>query len=264
LILLAFFLPLAMYVLILGTINRRRHPLMVYGPWDFAGILFAASGFLLFGGPGVISVLNESWRDALIFGPNSSSSATAAGSLWLFGYFLLAVYFVVVVAGAGYFLWRARIQTSIYNVDLETVQLALDRIYQRLGLRPMRSGDMYYFGMTGSGRTDDQSTKHGEGPQGIQTTAPAATTVRMQTPLGIPNVILEIEAFRSMCHVTLRWNPVHSVLRQAIERELDRELSETSSNNSLGAWLTLGSCALFLLTFLLGVGVLFYRVLNRY
>ena len=49
-ILLAFVI-LAIYLLILGAINRRQHPLMVYGPWDFAGVLFAASGFLLFGGP---------------------------------------------------------------------------------------------------------------------------------------------------------------------------------------------------------------------
>jgi hypothetical protein len=45
-------LPLAVYLLVLAWINRGRRALMVSGPWDFAGILFAASGFLLFGGRG--------------------------------------------------------------------------------------------------------------------------------------------------------------------------------------------------------------------
>ena len=42
-ILLAFLSPLAIYLLIIGAINRRRRPLLVSGPWDFAGLLFAAS-----------------------------------------------------------------------------------------------------------------------------------------------------------------------------------------------------------------------------
>ena len=42
----AFLFPLAVYCLVLGLINRRRQPLMVSAGWDFAGLLFAASGFL--------------------------------------------------------------------------------------------------------------------------------------------------------------------------------------------------------------------------
>src|SRR5262249_9563822 len=107
-----------MYLLILGAINRRRHPLLVPGPWDFAGVLFAASGFLLFGGPGALSVLNDRWRDSLVFGQNPTSSSSTE-SLWLWWLFLMALYFAAVLAGAGYGLSRSRNQTSIYNVDLE-------------------------------------------------------------------------------------------------------------------------------------------------
>src|ERR1700758_3195552 len=49
-----FFFPIALYCLILGMINRRPHPVMVSGSWDFFGLLLAASGLLLFGGPTVL------------------------------------------------------------------------------------------------------------------------------------------------------------------------------------------------------------------
>jgi hypothetical protein len=262
LILLAFLLPLAMYLLILGTINRRRHPLMVYGPWDFIGVLFAASGFLLFGGPGALSALHERWRESLVYGQNPANSASATENLWQLGLLMMAAYFAVVVVGAGIFLWRSRTQTSIYNVELEMVQTVLASICVRLGLQPLRSGNMYYFGRTTSTRTDDLSTKAIDSEQGIQT----APTTKLQTPrpMMTTNVILELDAFRPMCHVTLRWEPAHSGLRQEIENELARELSEMPApNHALSAWLTLASTGLFLLTFLIGFVVLIMRLINR-
>ena len=45
-----------------GVVDRRQ-PLFVPGPWDFAGILFAASGFLLAGGPALLSSRSETWID---------------------------------------------------------------------------------------------------------------------------------------------------------------------------------------------------------
>jgi hypothetical protein len=268
LILLAFLLPLAIYLLLLGTINRRRRPLMVSGPWDFVGVLFAASGFLLFGGPGALSVLNDRWRDALVYGQNPSSATATTESLWDWWLFFMAAYFVVVVAGAAYFLWRARNQTSIYNVDLETIQTSLARIFERLGLRPLRSGDMYYFGMTNRPRPDDRAEPALEA-QRIQTTpSEAGTSLKVQTAptpmVSIENVILEVDAFRLMWHVTLRWDPAHSGLRQAIERELDRELAETPAPyHALGGWLSLMGCGTFLLMLLVGIGVLIYRFINH-
>ncbi len=261
-ILLAFVI-LAIYLLFLGSINRRRHPLMVYGPWDFVGVLFAASGFLLFGGPDALSVLNEHWRESLLFGDNPSSAASATESLWLCWLILLTTYFAVVVGGSAYLLWRSRNQTSIYNVDLETIEAALARILVRLGLQPLRSGDMYYFGMTRSGRTDEQPAK-ALGSQSVQTEAATSTKVQTSPQLGRPNVILEMDAFRPLCHVTLRWEPVNSGVRQEIERELERELAETPAPlNSLGFWLTLGAFGLFLSMCFIGIGVEIFTILTR-
>jgi len=260
--LLAFLPPLAIYLLILGAINRRRRPLMVPGPWDFAGLLFAASGFLLFTGPGALSLLNDQWRQSLVLGDNSSSSPAVEG-FWLWWLALMVVYFALVVGGAGYFLWRARNQTSIYNADQETVRGALAHIFERLGLRPLRSGDMYYFGTTNSARAREA------GNHGIRTTPDDADTGRKVQTAPAPvvtmqNVILELDAFPAMCHVTLRWDPAHSGLRQEVERELERELADTPAPpHMLGGLLTLGGCGTFLLMFVVGFAVLVYRILHR-
>jgi hypothetical protein len=264
LILLAFLIPLALYVLVLGSINRRRHALMVYGPWDFAGVLFAVSGFLVTVGPWVLSVFNDPWRDSLLFGTKPSFSS-ASEAHWQWWVFFMLVYFTVVVLGAGFFLWLARKNTSIYNIDRESVEAALERIFERLGVRPLRSGNMFYFGRTNIGRAEVRPPKPLD-VDGIQGAPDAGTGARAQTARMAPleNVILEVDSFRPMCHVTLRWDPVHCGLRQDIERELDRELAEVpASEHSLGGWLTITACCLFLITFLVGIGVLIYGLLNR-
>jgi hypothetical protein len=263
LLFLAFLFPLAIYLLILGAINRRRHPLMVPGPWDFAGLLLAASGFLLVGGPGALSVLNEQWRQSLVLGDNPTNSSAAEG-LWLWWLSLMVAYFALVVGGAGFLLWRARHHTSIYNVDHETIRAALARICERLGLRPLRSGDLYYFGKTDGARAPQPPEQFG-----IQTAPDDADIGRKVQTAPAPvvtmqNVVLEVDAFQAMWHVTLRWDPAHSGLRQEIERELERELADTPAPpHVLGGWLTVGGCGTLLLMFLIGVGVLIYRILNR-
>jgi hypothetical protein len=262
LILLSFFIPVGLYLLILGTINRRRYPLMVSGPWDFAGILFAASGFLLAGGPGALSVLNEHWRDALIFGHNPSDSS-ATETLWLLWLFLMIVYFIVVVLASGYFLWRARSQTSIYNIEPDTARAALGRVLERLGLSLVRSGDLFYVSRTAdrAATTLELSAIQKPSDEGL------ARVKLRPTPIptaGLENVCLEIESFRAMWHVTLRWEPSHSGLRQEVENELARELADTPTpNHLLGGWLTLASCALFLLCCLTGFVFVIARVLFR-
>src|SRR5262249_907240 len=143
---------LAIYLLILGAINRRRRPLMVSGPWDFAGLLFAAGGFLLFGGPGALSVLNDHWRDALLFG-QTPATPESLESLWQWWLLLMIAYFKFGVVGSGVFIWQSRNHTAIYNVDVDTIQTALGRVLERLGLRPARTGNMYYF--------DSKSTSFG-------------------------------------------------------------------------------------------------------
>ena len=97
LIFVAFFVPLAVYLLVLGHINRRPRPVLVSGAVDFIGLLFAGSGFLLFGGPAVLSSVNERWRLFWLLG--DAGSLTGLDHAWRLGLVLSLLYFVVVVAG---------------------------------------------------------------------------------------------------------------------------------------------------------------------
>ena len=134
-----------------------------------------------------------------------------------------------IVGGAAFFLWRSRNQTSIYNVDADTIQTALGRVFERLGLAPARSGDMFYFAATHPQRGGRSLNSHET--QGIQTRpAEYSTPVQVQTlptpVLSLHDVMLEVDVFRLMSHAMLRWEPVRTGLRQEIERELERELEQ--------------------------------------
>src|ERR1051325_5142693 len=67
LLLIAFLFPLSTYLLILGLVNRRRSPLMVPGTWDFVGVLFGASGFILAGGWFLFYIIGNQSRSLTIF-----------------------------------------------------------------------------------------------------------------------------------------------------------------------------------------------------
>jgi hypothetical protein len=250
LILLAFLLPLAVYLLALGAVNRRRHPLVVPGIWDFIGVLFAASGFLLFGGPVVLTCLNERWRMAWLLG-QSPGSAGADGEVPVWA-LLAAVYFALVVGGAALMLRRRRHCTAIYNVEPEVVEEALAETCTHLGLSPVRSGNLLLFGIA-VGRAGALRPPLQEGIQAPHYLPPPSQEASRPDPrlaageLAGQAAILEVDAFAPMHHVTLRWDLADPALRHAVEAALARRLARTPAPESeLGGWLVLvGSTLLF-------------------
>jgi hypothetical protein len=257
-ILLAFFLPLAIYLLVLGFINRRRYPLLVSGVWDGIGLVFGASGFLFFAGPAVFSSLRERWRLYWLLGKGDAPVVGADGA-WQFWIFLSILYFVLVVAGVAFYFWRQRQLTAIYNADVTQVERALEQICERLGLNPVRSGDLFLFGLSlglstagRRGAVFEKIQAPHYLPGGIRG-GPGQLEI-MPTPAakGLPDAtileqtaILELDSFPLMRHVTLRWDPTDSPLRQLVESELADRLAQTpSTESSLGAWLLTLSCLL--------------------
>jgi hypothetical protein len=208
LILLAFFFPLAVYLLVLGSLNRRRHPLLVPGVWDGIGLLFGVSGFLLFAGPAVLTTLSERWRLFWLLG---------RGDVPPWG-FLALLYFLLVVGGAALYLWHQRSLTAIYNTNADEIARVVADICKEIKTSPMRSDNVFLFQEQG--------------------------------------VILEVDSFPLMHHVTLRWEPAAAPLRRVVEAELSRRLSEIAvDDNLLGSWLLTGG--LVLLSFDLA-GVFFF------
>jgi hypothetical protein len=270
LILLAFFFPLAVYLLVLGIINRRPHPLLVSGIWDGIGMIFGASGFLLFAGPAVLSAVSERWRLFWLFGKGETPVAALDGA-WHFGIFLSILYFVLIVGGAAYYFWRQRSVTAIYNAEPEQVEQMVSAICERLDVQPVRSGGLFVFGLS-LGRSLEQRGSKGTHlqaphylPTAITAPRPTVSTPTERAPDRVlleQTAILEVEGFPLMRHVSLRWEPVDSPLRQTVETELSRRLFETPADDgTLGSWLlTVGS---LLLAFVFA-GALFLIALHLY
>lgn len=262
LIFLAFLLPLAVYLLILGNLNHREHPVLVPGTWDFAGILFALSGFLLLAGPGMIGNFSERARLFWMFGEGSllGNPEDGALALWVS---LSVLYFGVVAGGAALLLWRQRAYASIYNAALPVIERALNQACLHLGLHPTRSGNLFLFGV-GVPWSAGRPMAH----DGIQSPSRSGLDAKVATigahrEAPAQNTVLELEEFAWLRHVTLRWDPPAAELRHEIEGELRKILAETPPPDyAVGFWMTLLGQGLFVAIFLGALVVTMLRMLH--
>jgi hypothetical protein len=270
LIFVAFLVPVALYLLILGYINRQPRPMIVSGTWDFIGALFASSGFLLCGGPAVLSSLSERWRAFWLLGEGSTVEAlSTAGTIELV---LAVLYFLLVIGIAALVLWRRRGLTSIYNVEAAGVEETLVEICSQLGLEPIRSGNLFVFGL--SLETQRPRSAHAEAvqapphfpvtqPQDASGTSEETGRTAADKSLG-QSAILEVESFNAFKHVTLHWEPHDSPLRAVLEAELDNRLGVTPAPyHDTGLWMTLAGFALLALSMLIVFGLVLRSLLVR-
>jgi hypothetical protein len=251
LILLAFLLPFSVYLLVIGMINRRPHPVVIPGTWDFVGLVFAASGFLLVGGPAVLSSGSEGWRMFWLFGSRDALPARdGTVTLWVV---LAAAYFAFVVSGVILLLFRRRALTAVYNVEPDAFEKALARVFGSLRLNPIRSGNLFVFDVT----TRPPSPK--DSREGIRS-SPAGPAEESSRPPGAAplaqGAVLEVDPFNLFRHVTLRWEPAAAPLRREVEGELERALSETRcTDHPVGDWIVLVAMALIAFNLLATFGL---------
>src|SRR5215468_3962216 len=121
---LLFIFPVAIYGLVLSHLNRGRHPVLVRGTWDFAGVLLGASGFLIVGAPAILNGLYQDRRLAWARG-ELHLLPDIGGADWYVWVALWVGYYAAVVGGAAYLLWQRRLKLSIYNIDTEALDQAL-------------------------------------------------------------------------------------------------------------------------------------------
>jgi hypothetical protein len=260
LILLAFLLPFSVYLLVIGMINRRPHPVVVPGTWDFVGLVFAASGFLLVGGPAVLSSGSEGWRMFWLFGSRDALPARdGAVALWSV---LAAAYFAVVVCGVILLLFRRRALTAVYNVEPDAFEKALARVFGALRLNPIRSGNLFVFDVTNRPGSLLQ-----DGREAIRTSPAVTSGESSHPPPAVPlaqGAVLEVDPFSLFRHVTLRWEPAAAPLRREVEVELERTLTETRSiDHAVGDWLILVAMALIAFNLLATFGLTVANFLRR-
>jgi len=219
---LAFIFPIGIYCLILGALNRRDRPVLVSGRWDFAGVLFAASGLLLVVGPAVIASVEERSRNYWLWGHPGSGDGPG-GATYLIGLGVRLLYLLVVILGSAWMLNRRRAVTAVYNVDQAMLEVGLSRVLERLGLEWRRTGNYFLL-------------------------KPGASN----------GLALELEAFPPLRHATLRWHGVEAASRQAIEKELETVLAGMPTNeNAVAGWFYSLGASVMLVT-LAGVAFLLF------
>jgi hypothetical protein len=282
LIVVAFLFPLALYCLILGLVNRRPRPLMVSAAWDFAGILFAASGFLAFGLPGILNGFTESGRSASLVGRPAYDAGARAWFADLFAGLastlfdagngsILIAYFLLVVFGSAYVLWRRRSQTAVYNVHPEVLDEVLAGVLDAAGLSWSRAGNRYFIARAGKTRSPAKQTQAAEAapPSPITEREPLPPAERRGTyPTSAEDVersaYLEVEPAPVLCHATLRWETEDADLRKQVEAELGSALNEVrTADNPTASWLLTAGTVLMLASAMIFVFLVVYRILGR-
>jgi hypothetical protein len=209
---LAFIFPVGIYCLILGILNRRDQPILVSGPWDFAGILFAASGVLLIVGPFyILRPLYDQWRYYWLM-DHPSQGESLNGPYYYLWLTLWFVYYIGVVIVSAWMLNRRREITAVYNVDQSLLEVGLSRVFERLGLYWRKNGNHFIL----NSQSSDGSA-------------------------------LEVEGFPPLRHATLRWHGVDEPTRQAIVSELEKVLAGMPvDDSSVAGWfLSLGVSVMF-------------------
>jgi hypothetical protein len=250
---LTFLFPLAVYCLLLALVNRRPHPVMVPGPWDFAGVLFAASGLLLLAGPAILSSGGERWRLFWMLGQQGGLDAAEFWTPLSLGYF------AVVVFGSAFVLWLRRSSTAVYNVAPPVFEAVLAETLEELGVCWTRSGNRLFIGAADGPPPAGPVAAAPHLAQGVfEGGSPPPGGARPNPPAFLlesdQTVILTVDPFPALYHVTLRWDDPDHPLRQEVEAELRKGLQRVYTHgNPAGVWFLGAAAGLFCVIFLLMV-----------
>jgi hypothetical protein len=220
-----FLVPLALYFLLLGWINRQPRPVLLSGTVDLIGVLFAASGFLLLGGPAILSTVHENWRLFWVLGDtgNLGEGLDGARQTWLLH---AGLYFAIIIVVSAWLFWRRRGTTCIYNVEPATVETTLMETFQESGVH--------------------------------------ATLQANRFELRENKTVVELDTFPALMHVTLRWSPQNAPLRALTEAALERKLADHGAPyHETGAWLGLFGSALLVLSMVIAFAVVLRTFLSR-
>jgi hypothetical protein len=260
----AFFFPVAAYLLFLAIINGRPHATVVSGPWDFAGVIFATSGFWLLGGPLTLTTFHARWRPAFLHGETTELAGGDWAFLWVLPWIF---YFALVFAGSFWLLWRRRRWTAIYNISPHMLDDVFAVVMSQLGLSATRSGNRVIIrsaDVAATEPTNEAIRSAGDGATGramLSTEPNAAAPASEHDENGLATVVLD--PFPAMHHVSLYWPEANDTVRRDVEAELARKLLEMESpDNPAAGWLLTVSSCLFSAIFL-GLVFFVFLVMRR-
>lgn len=137
-------IPLTLYFLWLAQVTRREHPVAVSGPWDFTGLALGLSGFILFGGGVVLSLLQSNFR----FWMRGNFEALRA--VWIqervTWALLVFCYLALVLGGIGLTLLARRRSLVVYNIEPDACEGLLGEVFEQLGRPVERHGKLWTSG----------------------------------------------------------------------------------------------------------------------
>ena len=135
------FTPLALYLFTLARVTRRDRPTAVSGPWDFTGVVLGLSGFILFGGGLVLSVLQSNFRYATRGNREAFRDAwQREGTVWIL---VSAAYVLLVVGVVVLTLVSRRRSLVVYNVEPAAFEATVAEVFEHLGRPVERRGNLW-------------------------------------------------------------------------------------------------------------------------
>lgn len=137
--------PLGLYLLWLAVVNRRPRPTVVRGAWDFAILLAGLSGFILFGGGLLLSLLQSNVR--FWMRGNFEALRDAWGQEHLTWSLIVAGYLIVVVGGTVLGLLARKRSLVVYNIDPAVFEGTIAEVCEELGRPVERRGNLWVGGV---------------------------------------------------------------------------------------------------------------------
>lgn len=220
--------PLTIYTLVIGLINRRRTPLLVPGTWDFAGLLFAVSGFLLAGGAFALGSFSIRWRLFWLFG-QSWLLRDMEDSSYLFIVALVGCYLLLVAGGSAVLLRRRRQMTIVYNVRPAVFEELFAQVLESKNLAWKRLGNRLFL-------TPPDVPLPGQDEHSV--------------------VVLDIDGSSFMHTVTLQWGLGNDHREQGVREEVETEVARIlpempTGKNPVAGWILMVGALLSGVTFFL-------------
>lgn len=137
--------PLSVYLLWLAMVNRRTRPTVVAGTWDFAALLLGLSGFLLYGGGLLLSLLQSNVR--FWMRGNFEALRDAWGQEKVAWSLLVLAYLLLVVGGSAIALLGRRRTLVVYNVEPGPFESTLAEVFEQIGRPAERRGNLWVAGV---------------------------------------------------------------------------------------------------------------------
>lgn len=189
--------PLAFYLAWIASINKRSRPTIVSGTWDIVRTFAGLYGFLFIGG---ILLLNLVQSDTRFLARGNFEQLRAGWAEQKLAWLAVSLgYILLIVAGVALAISSRKNSWSVYNVDSDDLDSAVESALTRAGLEAKRTGNSWKTGQP----------------------------------------VMEVKPFHGMQFAMVRFLYTDVRVREELERQLRSILNETPSpENPAAGWLT--------------------------